>query len=254
MKSTLPRPAIALGVLLALDLAACGGDIQHESLAQRGSQLARDPAIARTPYNSFACTTCHAEHPGDVGLRVLPGPVLEGVARRPSYWGGETTSLHEATQRCFVDFMRGLATDLDGPTGAALAAWLVALSPPGDDAGAAPVPATFVTVVSDIPAGDPSHGGEVYAHACAICHGALNAGPVLGASVVIPRDTLAVHDDPSQFMPGMEGVYLREIVIEKVRHGRFLGYSGTMPPFTREALSDADLGDVLGYMNLPHAR
>jgi thiosulfate dehydrogenase len=42
----------------------------------------------------------------------------------------------------------------------------------------------------------------------------------------------------------------RLIFIEKIRHGRFLGYGGEMPPFSSELLSDADVADVLEYLSI----
>ena len=38
---------------------------------------------------------------------------------------------------------------------------------------------------------------------------------------------------------------IRLVFIEKVRHGPFLGYGGTMPPFSMETLSDEGLADLL---------
>ena len=38
--------------------------------------------------------------------------------------------------------------------------------------------------------------------------------------------------------------------VEKVRHGAFLSYTGTMPPFSLEALPDEDLADILSYLDL----
>jgi thiosulfate dehydrogenase len=35
-----------------------------------------------------------------------------------------------------------------------------------------------------------------------------------------------------------------------VRHGQFFGVGGNMPLFTREALSDSDLGAIVAYLGL----
>ena len=40
------------------------------------------------------------------------------------------------------------------------------------------------------------------------------------------------------------------VVIEKVRHGQFFGVGGTMPLYSREALSDEDLGALLAFLAL----
>ena len=42
----------------------------------------------------------------------------------------------------------------------------------------------------------------------------------------------------------------RKAFIEKIRHGGFLGYGGTMPPFSQAVLSDADLGALLAFLKL----
>jgi hypothetical protein len=38
--------------------------------------------------------------------------------------------------------------------------------------------------------------------------------------------------------------------IEKSRHGAFLGLYGSMPPYRLEALPDADLSDLLAFLEL----
>jgi thiosulfate dehydrogenase len=60
---------------------------------------------------------------------------------------------------------------------------------------------------------------------------------------VLPEDTLTEH---AQYSPSVQ----RLIFIEKIRHGRFLGYGGEMPPFSSELLSDADVADVLEYLSI----
>ena len=41
------------------------------------------------------------------------------------------------------------------------------------------------------------------------------------------------------------------VVIEKVRHGRFFDIGGVMPPFSLESLSNAQLSDLLAFLNAP---
>jgi thiosulfate dehydrogenase len=41
------------------------------------------------------------------------------------------------------------------------------------------------------------------------------------------------------------------VFVEKTRHGGFLGYGGTMPPFSLNVLSDEDLADLLTFLRLP---
>ena len=40
----------------------------------------------------------------------------------------------------------------------------------------------------------------------------------------------------------------RPITIEKVRHGKYFGVGGNMPLYSLEALSDAQLSDILAYL------
>lgn len=238
------RGAVAL-VLAAL--AGCGEAAPPATLAERGAALARDPSVTRSQYNRFACVTCHAERAADAAGRTLPGAVLAGATRRPSYWGGEVFHLREAVERCWVYFMRGVPADLDGPSGDALYAWLDALSA-GDAGVTTAVPFTVPRAALDLTGGDATRGARVYARACQSCHGTFPGGAGrLGRLVsVLPNDTLNEH---CRGIPPV-GVadlptYVRMVVYQKTRHGNFLGYGGTMPPFSMETLSDADLADVI---------
>jgi thiosulfate dehydrogenase len=231
----------------ALLLAGCGDVVRNAPLAERGAQLARDPSVSRSQYNRFACLTCHAERAGDVGGRSLPGAVLAGAARRPTFWGGEVLHLREAVGRCWLYFMRGVPADLDGPTGDALYAWLAALSE-GDAGVTDPVPFTIPRTARDLPGGDAARGQRVYARACQSCHGAFGSGSGRAGPLVtiVPGDTLAEHcrGTPPAGVADLP-TYVRLVVYQKTRHGSFLGYGGTMPPFSTESLSDADLADIV---------
>ncbi|TAK23852.1 MAG: cytochrome C oxidase Cbb3 [Myxococcaceae bacterium] len=241
-------------VAAALLVAACADTERRAPLAERGAELARDPAASRSRYNVFACTTCHAERPADVGNRLLPGATLEGAARRPSYWNGETAHLREAVERCWVFFMRGTPTDLDGPTGEALAAWIDALAPEGSTTGTQAVTHTWPRSVRTLPDGDAALARPVWDRACAACHGAIGTGagrlgPLLS---VLPNATEQEHC-AREFPPTYPDAttYMRTVVVEKVRHGSFLGYAGTMPPFSVEALSDDDLRHLTALFRCP---
>lgn len=237
----------AAALAVALALAGCGVTERTGTLAERGAELARDPTVTRSQYNRFACTTCHAERAGDAAGRVLPGAVLAGAARRPTYWGGEVLHLREAVERCWVYFMRGVRADLDGPNGAALSAWIESLSE-GDAGVADAVPFTVPRVARDLPGGDPARGRAVYARACQSCHGALGtgAGRVSPLVAVIPGDTLAEHCS-GQPPVGVTDLptYTRTTVYQKTRHGSFLGYGGTMPPFSTEVLTEEQVADLV---------
>ncbi|MFO0625068.1 MAG: c-type cytochrome [Polyangiales bacterium] len=234
-------------LLAALALVGCGDTVRYAPLAERGAALARDPAVTRSQYNRVACTTCHAERPGDGAGRVLPGAVLAGAARRSSFWGGEVLHLEEAVARCWVYFMRGVPADLDGPTGAALAAWLESLADV-DGAVTTPVPFTVPRTVRDLPDGDAARGRQVFVRACQSCHGALGSGAGrLGPLVaVLPGDTLTEHcrGMPPIGVPDLP-TYTRMAVVQKTRHGGFLGYGGTMPPFSLERLTDQEVADLV---------
>jgi len=243
-----------LVAVLALSIPACADTEVRLPASAEGAALAQNPASSRSRYNVFACTTCHAVRPSEAGARLLPGAPLEGAARRPTFWGGETAHLHEAVELCWTFFMRGTPTDLDGRTGEALYAWLESLSPDGSTAGSQPVAATFPRVVRSLGDGDASRAPAVWARACASCHGAVGSGAGrLGPLVsVVPGDTVREHCDdslPSGYTD--HTTYLRTVVVEKVRHGSFLGYAGSMPPFSVEALSDDDLRDLTMLFRCP---
>lgn len=236
----------------ALALGGCGDVAPTDPLVARGAQLARDPASSRSRYNRFACLTCHAERATDVGARILPGAVLEGAARRASYWGGEALYLREAVERCWVYFMRGVPEDLDGATGEALWAWLDALSPAATSARA--VPFTVPRTTRDLTGGDPARGREVFGRACASCHGAFgSSAPTLGRYVSrLPADSVNGHcrGRPPEGVPDLP-TYLRMVVYQKTRHGGLLGYGGTMPPFSTEVLSEEALQDIVALFRCP---
>lgn len=239
--------AAPAALALALALPACADTTVHQSAAAEGATIADNPGASRSRYNVFACTTCHAVHAADVGTRILPGAPLEGAARRASYWGGEVTHLHEAVERCWTFFMRGTPTDLDGQTGEALYAWLESISPDGSTVGTEVVPRTWPRSVSPLGDGDAAAGNAVWARACANCHGTVGPGtgrlgPLITA---VPDETRNEHCAdvlPSTFTD--HTTYMRTVVVEKVRHGSFLGYAGTMPPFAVEALSDDDVRNL----------
>ncbi len=243
----------ALIALVSL-LVACGDTERREPLSAQGAAIASDPSSSRSRYNVFACTTCHALRPADVGTRVLPGATLEGAARRSSYWGGDVVHLREAVERCWVFFMRGTSTDLDGPTGDALSAWLDSLAPEGSTAGTQPVPHTWPRSVRTLGDGDAALARPVWDRACANCHGAIGSGAGrLGPNVsIIPSATQEQHcasEFPSTY-PDVT-TYMRTVVVEKIRHGSFLGYAGSMPPFSNEVLSDDDVRHLTALFRCP---
>jgi thiosulfate dehydrogenase len=244
-------------VVIATVTVSCGTDGRIAPLAEKGAVLASDPRVTRSQYNAFACTTCHTVRTASNNTRVLPGAPLQGVARRPTYWNGEVVHLREAVTRCWTRFMRGVATDLDGPNGEALDAWLLSISPENSTEGTAPVSMTWPRSVRDPGAdGNATRGIAIWTRACSNCHGTFGAGSGrIGTSSPLPADTYAQHC--SQSLATEAGYpdipsYLRAIVAEKTRHGGFLAYEGgAMPPFSREVISDDDIRDIAAMFRCP---
>lgn len=237
-------PRSALGALCAflaaLSLGACG----PQSAAERGQALFSDPAFSPSPSNLFSCATCHAASPQSAADRQalrLAGGSLAGVVQRSALWCGRYPYLLDAVNTCLTTFMRGAALTADDPDGRALLGYLQTLP-----ASAAPRPACTVvrtidsTYLSGLPRGDAARGAAVYTAACALCHGQRGSGEGrLGARVSrVPDDTVAT------FGRGTAPA----VVAEKIRHGKFYGIGGDMPPYTLETLSDAELADILSYL------
>jgi len=203
---------------------------------ERGRALLDDPTLSTLSTNTFACTTCHALAPGEDEL-VKPGAALAGVTLRPTYWAGAEDDLLAALEVCLTRFMQSsVPLERNDPRTADLYAFLVSLEP-GD---ATAQPFTIVDKIADVPHGDVAAGKDTYRRACIACHGAIHTGagrisPVIPA---LPEDVLRSH---ATYAPQSQ----RLIFIEKIRHGGFLGYGGTMAPFSREILNDDALGNIL---------
>ncbi|XXF81692.1 c-type cytochrome [Myxococcaceae bacterium GXIMD 01537] len=228
------------GVLvLALLASACGGE--PEPAADFGARLVQDARLSESEFNAFACSTCHATEAGDT--RLYPGHSLRNTAFRERWWGGYETRLLDAVNFCYMNFMRGV-TPLteDDPRGRALYEYLVRISP---DRETAALPFTVVKDITEVPRGDVGRGAEVYRSACQDCHGEAHTGAkrLTELAPVLPEVTRDYGSMFPNIAPSL-------VVIEKVRHGRFFGVGGTMPPYGREALSDEDLGALLAYLEL----
>jgi thiosulfate dehydrogenase len=232
-------------VLVLAGGAACG----PTTALDYGRQLFGDPALSSAASNRFACATCHETGAPTGALR--PGYTLVDVARRPSFWGGNEVTLRDAVNQCLTELMRGRALTADDEKGRALFVYLRSLGD-GTSAFAGALPLTFVRDIVDVPSGDAAAGARLYDVGCATCHGAPNtaAGRLDEAATVIPDDSVREHgDDP------LTGA--RPITIEKVRHGKYFGIGGHMPPFALELLSEAALGDLLAFLQtkgLPPSR
>ena len=249
------RARVTAAFALMAALTSCADEARVAPLAELGAELASDPRGTRSQYNVFACTTCHAVRAGAQGGLVMVGAPLQGAARRPSFWGGEVVRLREAVERCWVNFMRGVPEDLDGPSGRAIDAWLLSLAPEGSTEGTAPVTRTWPRSVRDLGPGDRVRGQVVWNRACALCHGALDtgAGRIGAVASVIPQSTIREHCGRDIAMAGYTDrqAYIRATVIEKTRHGSFLGYAGVMPPFASEVISDDEMRDLTAFFVCP---
>jgi thiosulfate dehydrogenase len=234
----MPRPH-HVNLLATLLFAACSGRQEpHADEVTRGQALFASKELSPSGLNLFSCATCHEPRPGQSMIR-RPGAPLAGVPSRPSFWGGDENDLLRAIDDCRAEFMLA-NTPLD-PTSSdagALYAYLTSVEPADSSAQ----PFTVVRDIADVPRGDARHGYVVYAQACEQCHGSMHDGDGRLSDIVpvLPEDTLAVHPAPA-WTPRTQ----RLVFIEKSRHGVFLNYGGAMPPFSLEALPDADLSDAL---------
>ncbi|ATB29331.1 c-type cytochrome [Melittangium boletus] len=226
--------AMALGVM-----AGCGPTPARDF----GEALFKDPLLSESQYNAFSCATCHATSDAQAREKMYTGLSLVGAASRPSWWGGYEVRLIDAVNFCYTAFMRG-TTPLgdEDPKSRALYEYLVSLSP---ESTSPAQPLTLVRDIAEVPRGDKNRGAEVYQAACQDCHGerSTGTGRLTSLAPVLPE----VSREYGQLFPNATPAL---VFIEKVRHGRFFGVGGNMPPYSLEALSDEDLGALLSYLGL----
>jgi thiosulfate dehydrogenase len=233
--------SIALHASSLVALVACsrGGDTQvvHGTAIDHGRAVFEDPTASPSASNPFSCATCHP--PAGAADRVSPGGSLAGAAQRASFWGGARQDLLESINDCRRLFMDAPAPWTTGDEEArATFAYLASLG--GDPQ---PIAFTFIRASPDVAPGDPAVGQGVYGRACATCHGRAHdgAGRLVDFAPRLPDDVNASH---ATLAPQDR----RLVFLRKVREGAFVSAAGSMPPFSREALSDADLGAVLAYL------
>jgi thiosulfate dehydrogenase len=238
-------------VLLAALPAACAEPdpvIVQGTAIDHGSALYSDPTITGTPTNTFSCATCHQTSRAAGGSGPLfPGAPLAGVTERPSYWGGTELDLLRSINHCLYYFM--LANEpweAEDERARAMFAYLESL--PSDAEDEAAWPFTVVVNIDPIPNGDAGAGAKTYDAACRSCHGAAKTGEGRGVprAPILPDDTLDQHP-----LGSYTEAQRRLVFVQKTRHGGFLGYGGQMPPFSKELLTDAEIGDVLAFLGLP---
>lgn len=232
------RGALFRGVAALLLLALCAG-CGPLPAASYGEQLFNDPRFAGSQFNQWSCATCHATRTGDA--RILPGASLVNAVNRPSYFGGRAPRLIDAVSFCYVYFMRG-ADPLkpDEPRSRALYEYLASL---GNQEPAAAVPMTLVLTTADVPRGDSKRGEQVYQAACQVCHGEKSTGRGRNSPLASLLPNIA-----EQYPALFPGVPAGLVFIEKIRHGQFFLVGGNMPFYSRESLSDEDVGALLGYL------
>ncbi len=245
-------------VTVALATSACTTD---ESAAQLGQREFSDPsAFFKSQLNTFSCATCHQTTGSFDPKRRDPGYDLSGVVARTSFWGGKVDRLEDAVNVCLTYFMRQPESAPLDPTTSqskALYDYLVSISPDGSPSAVRPV--TIVANIVPVATGDAGNGAALYGAACARCHGDAHTGKgsiIRPVAVVLPEYTSACVDGQSGLGDGCYQVTFPNVapglvVIEKIRHGRFFGIGGTMPFFSEETLSDADIGDLLAFLDLP---
>ena len=226
-----------LVVILALVGCASDPGTVTTTAVERGEKLASDPGFAESKFNAFACTTCHAVD----AKRSLPGAPLSGAARRPTFWGGRFTTLSDAVDECATKFMRAAPLDPTSKKWVDLWAYLQSI---GDKGSRDAQPFEVVLRITDMPRGSSDAGRVVWESACRTCHGAPRTGEGrIGTASIVPNDTVTEH--------GKDGAaVVRQVVIEKVRHGSYLGFPGNMPPFSKQVLTDQQVADVVTYLGL----
>ncbi len=234
---------VASCTLLSCTLLSCTEGLPSEptTAVDRGRALFASTASSPSSINPFSCSSCHVTTETPANDRALPGAPLGGVTKRTTYWGGKVDDLLVAVNACRTSFMTSpttwIATDSDARD---LFAYLDTLPGSGNLARF-----TFVESTALPPAGDKGSGAALYARTCANCHGDKSTanGRTAPRAPAIPDQ---VNTEHNYLTPADR----RTVFVEKVRHGPFLGYGGNMPPFSAEALSDADLGAILAYLGI----
>lgn len=229
-------------LLAAIVTASCSNPVESTDEVARGQELFGSRALSSSHINLYTCATCHDATEG-ASEQVKTGAVLAGATLRPSFWGGQSNDLLAAINECRSNFM-GASAPLspDEPNAVALYQYLTSLEPGNPE----PVPFTTVRIIDDpLERGDAVNGALLYDRGCGYCHGAIStATGRLGERVsLLPEQAVAEHE-------GYSPRQLRLVFIEKIRHGRFFGYGGDMPPFSLEVLSDAELADILEALGL----
>lgn len=219
--------------------------IKHGTAIDHGAAIFNDPGIAGTDLNTYSCATCHENGPTNSTI-IRPGGSLVGVTKRPSYWGGQELDLLRAVNACLYYFMlKDTPFTAEDEEARALYAYLDSISSGME--GTSATSFTVLVTIADLPAGDSARGSVTYGQACKSCHGPAHTGEgrLVSRAPILPEQTLQEH--PLGEYTEKEQ---RLVFVEKTRHGAFITYSGNMPPFSMEKLSDAEMADLLAYLEL----
>jgi thiosulfate dehydrogenase len=236
--------ASAALVLLGCESEGVEATVVHGSAVDHGRALFSDPGASPSTLNAFACATCHRAESDATDSRILPGAVLAGVTLRSSFWAGAENDLLRAVNACRTYFMVAQEPwTTEDEEAKAMYAFLVALPPQAPKAQGF----TWEPAAYDLPAGDVTRGGDVYARSCLSCHGAVHTGQgrLTERAPILPEDSIAYFESI-----GFDATERRIVFVEKVRHGGFFGLFGSMPLYASEVLSDEELSDALAFMGM----
>lgn len=237
-----------LGRSLALALVlGCSSDpqIERRSAVEHGKALFEDKKVSTSTLNVFTCATCHRAEPRADDTRILPGHDLAGAVDRPAFWGGQRSDLLAAINDCRYYFMNAtVAWTPNDEDAKAMYAYLASLPKTHTDA----LPFSVVQVANDLPAGDRGRGEQVFDASCRSCHGAAHTarGKLRNGIPLLPEETVDYLNKTYAF----DKTAVRVTFVEKVRHGGFLGVFGSMPLYSTESMSDADLAALLTFLDL----
>ena len=235
---------LAIALAGASLTAACGTKMEtdHARAADHGRALFSDRAASPSASNPFSCATCHPG--GDVPSHLFAGGSLAGVTTRTSFWGGRENDLLRSVNDCRASFMDAPAPwTADDDDARAMYAFLSTFGGPPD-----PVAFTLdEPPIADILPGDADHGAIVFAAACKTCHGTLHDGTGRVASFVpaLPDEVIAQHAPL-----GLSAVALRDVFVQKIRRGGADTPGQSMPPFSRETISDDDVAGLVAMFGL----
>jgi cytochrome c len=215
--------------LLALPLLAC---MSNDPPRSEGESVYREPIADG---NSFTCATCHAlTEPSADGLR-RPGHPIGDATRRPSWKHGQLDDMRLAVNSCLQEWMNAEPWTADEPRWLALYQFLDGQAPSGE------APALSYTIVSppdELGGGDPDAGRDTFNRSCAVCHGHDGSGtnqapPVVGFGYAPAYSAQRIRTSGrsnSPIYPDLTG--------------------GIMPFWAAERLSDAELRDLVAYLEV----